>query len=435
MTTSLDTTSADYTEGFDEKAFDALTETSGVLGAKRKEAFEVYAATPSPTNQDEEWRKTVPELFSFKDCRPLPELQAAPQAETSDWDQHFDVVIEITDKGFSITDQTGALTSGTCSVMSFAEAAEARPELLEKRLQTAVPPSYGKFAALNAAFWNAGFLVEIPDKAIVEKGILFRYRIDGANAVLIPRLLVEAGKQSEARIVEHFVSPDGQVMHSLAAKEFFVDEGGKLKVYSLQEWGDQSYLIDNDMAVVQKDATVEWMTLNFGTLVSKMKFGSDVAGANSSAEMDGIYFATGKQHLEQTTWQIHSSPDTYSRLLYKGAVKQDAHSVYRGVIQAKPKCIRVDAYQTNNNLVLSDGARADTIPGLLIDADDLACSHGATIGNVDEDQVFYLRSRGLGEDEARKIVILGYFDEIVERMPYEFLKDWVHAHIERKLAS
>jgi Fe-S cluster assembly protein SufD len=189
------------------------------------------------------------------------------------------------------------------------------------------------------------------------------------------------------------------------------------------------------MARVGRDAQVDQINLNFGGKVSKVKFGSDLAGPNSAAELDGLFFTTGEQHIDQTTWQVHSSPDTYSRLLYKGAVRDTSQSVYQGIIKAKPGAIRVDAYQTNNNIVLNDGARAHTIPGLLIDADDLKCSHGATVGNLDPDQIFYLRSRGIEEAEARRLVMLGFFEEVIERIPQDFIRERVQEIIRERMPT
>lgn len=440
MTTALqdEKRTAEIIGGFSEELFDTLA-TGGepaVIRAKREEALSAYLALPAPTARDEEWRRTDPGLFPFAETTPLAPLRQVGDSPAHGWDSHFDVVVSISDSGFHIRDPSGVLAKGAITVIPLAEAGATYEAIIRDRLQTrALAANAGKFSALNGAFWNVGFYVDIPDDVKLEKGVFFRYEHSQTAAALVPRLLVTAGKRSEATILERFVSSDGAVFQAITAKELFVGEAGRLRMVSLQEWGDSSYLIDNDMAVVERDGQVDWITLNFGSKVSKMKFGSDVAGPGSSAELDGIYFAIGDQHLEQTTWQIHSSADTYSRLLYKGAVKDKGHSVYRGIIQAKPRCIRVDAYQTNNNLVLSDGARADTIPGLLIDADDLKCSHGATIGNVDEEQVFYLRSRGLSDHDARKIVIMGYFDEIVDRIPYEFVKDRVHEQIEAKLGS
>jgi len=164
---------------------------------------------------------------------------------------------------------------------------------------------------------------------------------------------------------------------------------------SLQEWGRGTYHIGEDWGRVERDARIDWVTLLLGGQVSKMMVGCDIHDVNSSAYLSGLFFADGQQHVDQRTLQLHSAPHTYSNLLYKGAVKDQGHSVYQGIIAAAPGAIKVDAYQMNNNLVLNDGARADSLPGLEIDADDLKCSHGSTMGNLDRDQIFYLQARGL----------------------------------------
>jgi Fe-S cluster assembly protein SufD len=427
---------AEYAPGFDEEAFNRLDARGepAALRAKREAAFQVYRAIPNPRPTDEEWRRTSPALFPFERFRPAPALKPVPAAAGHPWAAHFDVAVSIDDHGFHVRDVSGALERGQVYVGPLAEAAERHPELIRRfHLGPAMPEEMGKYLALNNAFWNVGLFIHIPDQVELEKGILLHYHLSGARAAWVPRLLVVAGRQSRAAILEQFASPDAAALLAVTGKEMYVGEGARLRVISSQEWGGQSLVIANDWARVERDGQIDWITLNFGSRVSKMKFGSDVAGPGAAAELDGIYFTAADQHLDQKTFQIHSSRDTYSRLLYKGAVKDKSHSVYQGLIQAKPGAIKVDAYQTNNNLVLSDGARADTIPGLLIDADDLKCSHGATIGNLDPQQLFYLRSRGLPEAEARKIVILGFFEEVVQRIPYEFLRERVHERIEGKL--
>jgi len=423
---------------FSEEYFKSLTASadSTVLDKKRQEGFESYLEQATPTVRDEEWRRTDPALFPFDRVTPLPELQPESDLKEWVWDEDFDVVVSIHDRGFSIKDRTGLLKSKDVKVLSLQEAARTCPEVLDEYMQTkALPPSAGKFSALNAAFWNVGFLIHVADKVKLDGGILLRYELTESAKVIVPRLLVVIGNQSKAAVAEYFESRDQAEILSVCAKEFYIGEAATLKFITLQQWGDNTSQITSDHAIVQRDGCVDWVTLNLGGKLSKLKFGSDVAGPGSSAELDGLFFAAKHQHLDQTTLQIHSSPDTYSRLLYKGAVKDKGHSVYQGIIQAKRGAIRVDAYQTNNNLVLNDGARADTIPGLLIDADDLKCSHGATIGNLDEEQLFYLRSRGLDEAASRKILIMGFFEEIVDRVPYAFMRDRIHQDIEEKIGT
>ena len=409
---------------------------AALLSAKRDEAFALFSATPAPLARDEEWRRTDPALFPFDQFKRLPELKAESGIKNDQWDDVFDVVVAINDRSFSVQDRTGVIANGTCTVMSFAEAAQKRPELINEYLQgAALPNKPRKFELLNGAFWNVGLLIHVPPKAVVPKGILIRYDHSTPGAALVPRLLVVAEDQSEVKIVEHFTSPDAVPFMCLGAREFYTGQGANLKLVSVQEWGNATYHIGEDWARVGRDGRIDWVTLTLGGKVSKMMVGSDVCEPNANAYLSGVFFAEGDQHFDQRTLQLHSAPDTYSNLLYKGAVKDRGHSVYQGIINAKPGAIRVDAYQINNNLILSEGARADSLPGLEIDADDLKCSHGATMGSLDPDQIFYLRSRGLPEIEARRLVVGGFFEEVIAKVPYEFVQERLREHIERKMGT
>lgn len=434
----LEAQAADTLPGFDELLFEAIQAEAQpeVLKRKRAEAFSDYLQIATPTNRDEEWRRTDPALFPITEVKrlaTLPQLDALPARPA---DEDFDVVIAVQADGFAIMRNNDTPEKLGITIGSLAEAAEQQPELVEQYLQgKALPAKSGKFEAFNDAFWNVGFFVHIPDNVEWEKGLLIRYNITQPDSLLVPRLVVVAGRNSRAVMAEHLESGDDIRFIAVPERELYVDESANFKLVSLQEWGAQSYQITNDWGLVQRDANLNWITLNFGTTRSKMKFGSDVAGSGSAADMDGIFFASGDQHMDQRTLQIHSSPDTYSRLLYKGAVKDVGRSVYQGLIIARPGAIRVDAYQTNNNLVLDSGARADSIPGLLIDADDLKCSHGSTVGNLDPEQLFYLRSRGLDEETARRALIMGFFEEVIDRIPQAFIREIVHRNIEAKMES
>ena len=429
---------ADVLPGFDEEHFATVLEQGEptLLAAKREEAFKDYLNIPAPTRTDEEWRRTDPTLFPLDEMKRLPLLKQVEQLPESPWDEQFDVVVAVQSDSFAIMHRNDTAEKLGVTVLSLADAAEQKPDLVKQYLQgEALPAKSGKYEAFNDAFWNFGLFVHIPEKVEWERGLLIRYNMEEADSLLIPRLVAVAEKHSRALAAEHLESPEANRFFAVPQRELYVDEGANFKLVSLQEWGLNAYQISNDWGLVQRDANLNWITLNFGTARSKMKFGSDVAGPGSAADMDGIFFASGEQHMDQRTLQIHSSSDTYSRLLYKGAVKDHGRSVYQGLIIARPGAIRVDAYQTNNNLVLNDGARADSIPGLLIDADDLKCSHGSTTGNLDPEQLFYLRSRGISEPEARRMLIMGFFDEVVERIPQEFIRDIVHKNIEEKMES
>jgi Fe-S cluster assembly protein SufD len=419
--------------GFDDEAFSQVTEAQALLKAKRIEGFAAYASLPMPTARHEEWRRTDPALFPFPTWTAPRALVGRKPGPPGPMDALFDVVVEVNDSGFSVLDQSGALAAGRFTVCPLDEAASRYPALVQPYLQgPARTKGARKFMALNDAFWNVGLLIHVPARTVVEKGILVRYDHGAAGAVL-PRLLVVVDEQSEVTVAEHYQSDDAVALLAVGAREMYVARGSTLKVVSLQEWGHQTFHIGEDWAQVERDAKIDWVTLLLGGRVSKMMVGCDLHQENSNAYLSGLFFADGNQHVDQRTLQLHSAPHTYSNLLYKGAVKDQGHSVYQGIIDAAPGAIKVDAYQMNRNLVLNDGARADSLPGLEIDADDLKCSHGSTMGNLDPDQVFYLQSRGLSAAEARRLLVMAFFEEVIEKVPYEFMRERVRAHVKKKM--
>lgn len=432
MTTSLTESRQDAqaVPGFDEAAFAQLAETQPVLRAKRAEAFEAYAGLPAPTARDEEWRRTDPALFPFASFQALPRLAQRAGVTPRAGDEQFDIVVEVDDEGFGVADLTGR---GKVGVLSLAEAAERRPEILQRFLGgPARVKGPRKFAALNDAFWNVGLLIHVPAKTVVEKGVLIRYDHRRGGA-LLPRLLVVVEGQSEAKVAEHYQSADGTPFLVIGSREMYVARGSTLKIVSLQEWGGETHHVGEDWARVEADAKIDWVSVLLGGKVGKLMVGCDCREANSSAHLSGLFFADDSQHVDQRTLQLHSAPHTYSNLLYKGAVKDQGHSVYQGIIDAAPGAIKVDAYQMNNNLVLNDGARADSLPGLEIDADDLKCSHGATTGNLDPEQIFYLQARGLPAAAARQLLVMAFFEEVIGRVPHDFLQERIREHVERKM--
>lgn len=426
----------EYIAGFDEAAFAALALRAepALLKSARSEAFGLYKALPSPHARIEEWRRTDPVRFPFAKLGGLKSLEFSSSFRPGPWDDQFDAVVAIGDGEFGIRDVSGALKAQTVFVLPLAQAAAERPDLVANHLKShARGEAAGKFETLNDSFWNVGIFIHIPEGVELGRGILIRYELAASESICVPRLLLVAGERSKAAVVEHLTSPEAPVIQTVMSKELYVASSANVRVITLQEWGANTYHIANDWARVEREGKIDWVTLNFGSRISKMSFGSDVAGEGASAELDGLYFATGEQHFDQRTLQVHSSPRTTSNLLYKGAVKDKARSVYQGLIIARPGANGVDAYQKNNNLVLSDGARADSLPGLQIDTDDLKCSHGSTIGNLDPEELFYLRSRGLDENEARRMLIKGFCEDIAGRIPYEFVREAVSKQVDARI--
>jgi Fe-S cluster assembly protein SufD len=438
MTLPVDQRDDVFAANLDAARFqDVETATShALLREKRKAAFAAYRSLPMPTLRDEEWRRTDPALFGLESFHLLPSLTAlsAPVGDAHELDVLFDVVVSVSEAGFHITDRNGLLANGTFVVSDLAAAAKSHPDLVEKHVHGAAVIETGrKYTELNDAFWNFGLFIHIPKQTTITHGVLIRYNLTDAGSMLIPKLIVVSGEGSSANVVEVFQSSDATPTCCIGARELYVEQAARLQVFALQEWGRSSLHIGEDWSRVGRDAQVDWVTLTLGSKASKMTIGCDVSAPNSNAYLSGLFFADRDQHVDQRTLQQHSSPNTYSNLLYKGAVKDKGHSVYQGIISASRGAIKVDAYQMNNNLVLNAGAKADSLPGLKIDADDLKCSHGSTMGNLDADQLFYLRSRGFTESEARKTLVLAFFEEVIAKIPYEFLQERIRDDVHRKI--
>lgn len=407
---------------------------SPLVREKRKAAFNTYRSLPMPTLRDEEWRRTDPALFALDNFQLLPSLGPVAAADSQELDEQFDVVVSVTENGFHINDRSGLIAAGKVVVLDLESAAQRHPDLVARHLHgPALIETGRKFTELNGAFWNFGLFIHVPPRTVLPCGVLVRYQLSRPGALLVPKLVVVAGEGSDAKVVEVFQSADACPTFCIGARELYVEQAARLQVFGLQEWGRTSFHLGEDWSRVARDAQVDWVTLTLGSKASKMTMGCDVSAPNSNAYLSGLFFADRDQHVDQRTLQQHSAPNTYSNLLYKGAVKDQGHSVYQGIIAASRGAIKVDAYQMNNNLVLNSGAKADSLPGLKIDADDLKCSHGSTMGNLDEEQLFYLRCRGFSEAEARKTLVLAFFEEIIAKIPYAFLQDKVREDVNRKI--
>ncbi|HOW98466.1 MAG TPA: Fe-S cluster assembly protein SufD [Kiritimatiellia bacterium] len=430
MSTSI---SGNLVAGFDEARFGDLVNRAGSRES-RERAFERYRALPLPHGQIEEWRRTDPAWFPFGRLAFDPALgRGKDGAGSGPGDDRFAAVVTIGDDGMSVRDVSGAIRAGQLEIASLADG-EPGFDLVQRGFDVGVKSAEpNKMALLSRSFWNVGVRVRVPDGVELERGVLVRSSFSKDGSLVIPRIAVEAGRGSRAVILEELSSPADRTLLVAAAREMWASENAALQYVALQDLGGQSFYLADDRAHAERNGRVHWIGLNLGARLGKMNFSGEVAGEGAAAELDGLYFASGEQHLDQRTLQIHSAPHTTSNLLYKGAVRDRARSVYQGLIIARPGAVKVDAYQKNNNIVLNEGARADSLPGLEIDTDDLKCSHGSTIGNLDAEQVFYLRTRGMDERDARRTLLKGFFEEIAARVPFEFVRDRIERHVEEQL--
>jgi Fe-S cluster assembly protein SufD len=224
----------------------------------------------------------------------------------------------------------------------------------------------------------------------------------------------------------------GNTLHA-GIVEIHVGAGANLRFVELQSWGEHVWNFSHERSRVERDGNLDWVFVAVGSRLTKNFSDLDLVGQGSTGRMSGFYFTDGTQHLDHDTQQNHMAPNTTSDLLFKGALKERSRSVWQGMIYVAPGAQKTDGYQANRNLVLSSQARADSIPGLEIMADDVRCTHGATVGKIDPDEVFYLRSRGIPLEEAQRVIVEGFFDPIVQRIPFEGVRVRLERIISEKM--
>jgi Fe-S cluster assembly protein SufD len=246
---------------------------------------------------------------------------------------------------------------------------------------------------------------------------------------------MEAG--SSATYIHECASENKERQTALHAGtvELLLESNAKLNFVELQSWGEGVWHFSHERAVVNQSATLEWIFGAMGGYLTKNFSEINLVGRRATGKMSGFYFTDNSQHLDHDTQQNHLAPETTSDLLFKGALTDASRSVWQGMIYVAPGAMKTDGYQANRNLVLSRNARADSIPGLEILADDVRCTHGATVGKVDDEQVFYLKSRGIPELEAKRLIVEGFFDPIMTRIPFEGVRKRFQQAIQDKMAG
>jgi Fe-S cluster assembly protein SufD len=305
---------------------------------------------------------------------------------------------------------------GGVIVMPLAEAAEKLPQLVEPHLGSLVPAG-DPFVARNAAQWEQGLFVHVPAGARIEQPLQVTVRQTEAGSALHWRTLIVLEEGAEADIWETYESGDPQLDALFnGVVELVVGTGAHLRYACHQELSERSWVFGSQRAEVGRDGSLDWIALGFGSGGGKVRMETKLAGQGSSAKVTGAYAGLGSQHLDFDTTQEHAAPNTTSDLAFRGVLSEQASAVWRGMIRVDPGAQKTDAFQESRNLLLSKQAHADAIPGLEIQADDVRCTHAAAVAQIDAEQLFYLRSRGLGEGGAKRLVIEGFMQELVERL-------------------
>jgi len=410
------------------------------IASYRTSAWNAFKRLSLPVNTEEAWRRTdihalpvekfklrvdgVNEFPSVREdlLKPLVADQHGGQIILIPGSVKIDLEEKLVKQGVIFTD--------------LRTAEQKHPDLLAKMIGKTVNVEEGKFAALAGALAQNGVVLYVPKGVNVEEPLHSVLWGPGANLAHISHILVLVDEGASVTYVHESASPDDMASNSMHAGlvEIQVLQDASLKFVELQSWGRHVWNFSHERIRVERGGKLDWIFGAIGSRLTKNFSELDLAGEGATGRMSGFYFTDGNQHLDHDTQQNHLAPHTTSDLLFKGALKGKSRSVWQGMIYVAPGAQKTDGYQANRNLVLSDGARADSIPGLEILADDVRCTHGATVGKLEAEPLFYLKSRGIPQAEAEKIVVEGFFDPIFQRIPFEGVRERFQEYIANKMA-
>lgn len=403
------------------------------LRARRLEAFRVFDGMSLPdTKRNEDWKQVDLKALNLETYAPFQQPNGTAPAGALE-----DVSSLLRQRGTStpaVSLDPGLARQGVV-FGPLATAAREHPDLVERYLFSAVKPDRDKFAALHAALFSGGTFLYVPDGVSVDQPFVSQFWSGGSGAAVLPHSLVIAGKGSRFQYVDEFLSAD-RMEASLASgsTEVFLEEGADVGYVAMQHWGVNTWQFANQRFHLGRDARLRMVDVALGGRLARLRVEAILDGPGSSADLKGLFFGTGEQAFDFRTLQDHVGPHTTSDLLFKGALRDRAKSVYVGVVRVEPEARGSSSNQANRNLLLSEKARATSEPILeILNNDILRCSHGATVGPVDPEHLFYLASRGIPRPIAERMLVQGFLGEILDRIPVAQVRDAVDQELAARI--
>ncbi len=393
----------------------------------RRGAMARFAQMGLPTTRHEEWRFTDISALAETDFEPAPtptQLPAFEQIEAAGLPRlDGPRLLLINGRCCAELSSTAALPK-VVTAAGLAERLHARPALVEPHLGRYADYRDHAFVALNTALFEDGLLLRVPPGAAVEQPIHLVHVATAAERPYVahPRTLILVGRGARATIVESFVGLGENVYLTNAVTEIVLAEGAVLDHYRLQREGPGAFHVATIQAAQARESSFSSHLISLGSRLARTETNTRLDAEGCHAVLDGLYLARGRQHLDSRTQIDHARPHGTSRELYKGILADQARGVFNGKVLVHPRAQKTDARQTNQALLLSDSAQVNTKPQLEIFADDVRCTHGATVGRLDPEALFYLRSRGLALGAARRLLIFGFANEVVSRVRPEGLR-------------
>lgn len=401
----------------------------------RLRSWQIFEMLPMPTRQDEAWRRT--DISRLKLERLVPFTPASgPNLESP---------LGLNGESAGVLTHQNSVTVDCSLSQDLAQqgviftdldtAVRQHPELVQRYFMTqAVTPDANKFTALNGAYWSGGTFLYVPRGLEIALPLRALYTLTAGQTSLFTHTLLVIEPGARLTFIEEYTSVplEAQALNA-GVVEVLLGQEAHLTLVSLQEWLGNMYDLSTHRAVLGRDSRLDWLVVGLGSGTTKANLEAALNGAGASTQMLGILWGYGKQHTDLHTVQDHLAPHTTSDLLYKNALTDKARSIFSGSIRVVPGAQATDAYQANRNILLSEGAAAFPSPNLEIEANEVRCTHGASVGKVDQDQLFYLMARGLPRDLATRMVVEGFFEEVLQREPAVSIRDNLRDLIARKM--
>lgn len=407
----------------------------GWFHARSEGAWAEFQKLPLPTIKDENWRYSNARKIELADHSPAKSPSAeniqAALAATEGLKERAARFVFVNDT--LVESDTAGLPAGVVCV-SFAEALKTHADVLQNHfMKSDLPLGSAKFAALHLAHVKAGTVIIVPKNVVIEKPVEIFHWVVGDHAAIFPHTLIVTGDHAEVSVVDHYRSLEGEGGLSIAIADLVGGSGSKITYAACQELADDAQALHLSSITAGRDASVKSFQVQLGAAFSRSESVSDLVGQGARSDMLSVSLPIGEQIVDQRTLQRHKAPHATSDLLYKNALYGQSRSIFSGLIIVDEGAHYTDAYQTCRNLLNSNEAEATSLPGLEINADQVKCSHGATSGPIPDEELFYLKARGIPDGESRKLIIEGFLSDVIERFGNSEVLDTLVARIDEKL--
>jgi Fe-S cluster assembly protein SufD len=430
---------ADPVGGFTQEAFRRHLESQAGAPARwierKRAAYARFEALPMPSRTDEGWRFSTISGVNLAGFAPQAGSSARQAAAPLAVKSPAATLAFAGGRPAGSTPLPADLAAKGVVVANLSEALARHPGLMREHFM-AQPQKLGsaKFAALHEAFVEDGAFIFVPKGVEVEKPVFVIHSVSGEGAAVFPHTLVIAEDNARVTVVDHFVSSDESRQFACGANDLYAGHGARIAYAAAQCWSLQALSFQFNSTIVRRDARVQSLNVHLGGKQARHESLSQLQAPGGFSEMLAVTVASGAREFDQRTLQVHEAPNTKSDLLYKNALLDQARTIFSGLIIVEPDAQKTDAYQSNRNLMLSDDAESNSLPGLEIQANDVRCTHGATSSRIDPEQEFYLKSRGIPPKAANELLIFGFFEEVLNRLENDELHDALRSLIRERFA-